>query len=148
VNAMDLGRHAQPARRRNEAIRGRDRRDLIIDPGPRRIQGARAGGAPEHAFDMGHFFGTPVYLGELRTDEAGRLVMLGGRGHSAALDPRMRPTTFANNDLWHDDVSDGPVRATVRIGADTFEAEPAMVAVAPPNFCPGLTGVVTLYDLL
>jgi hypothetical protein len=148
LNAMDLGTHALPARRRNEAIRGADRVQLLIDPGPRSVRGPNAGGAAAHRFDTGAFFGTPVYLGELRTDEAGRLLVLGGRGHSAPLDPRMRPTTFANNDFWHDDTADGPVRATVRVGDQTFEAEPAMVAVAPPNYGPGLAGVVTLYDLV
>src|SRR6266516_2732202 len=57
-------------------------------------------------------------------------------------------TTFANNDGWYDDVSDGPVRATVRIGGKEWEAEPAMVVIAPPNFGQGLYSVVTMYDVV
>src|SRR5262249_35588151 len=56
LNAMDLGPHALPARRRNEAVRGADRAQLVIDPGSRRISGTCAGGAPGHAFDTGQFF--------------------------------------------------------------------------------------------
>ena len=37
------------------------------------------------------------------------------------------PTTFANNDGWHDDVSDGPVHATVKIDGKTFDADGAWV---------------------
>src|SRR5262249_28523668 len=57
--------------------------------------------------------------------------------------------TFANNEGWYDDVSDGPVRARVRLsGQEAMDAEPAMVVVTPPNFGPGLFGVVTLYDVI
>jgi hypothetical protein len=48
-----------------------DRASLAIDPGPRRISGPDMQGGPQHTFDTGSFMGTPVYLGELRTDEAG-----------------------------------------------------------------------------
>ena len=89
-----------------------DRASLKIDPGPRRISGPNVGGGWEHTFDSGHFMGTRVYLGELCTDEAGRLVVLGGRGKSASR-TGMRAVTFANNDGWYDDMSDGPVTATV-----------------------------------
>jgi hypothetical protein len=147
LNAMDLGAYALEAPRRNAMFRGADRARLVIDPGQRSVSGREVSG-PAHRFDSGTFFGSPVYLGELRTDEAGRLVVLGGLGRSAALDLRMRPTTFANNDLWHDDTSDGPVRATIRATGRVFEAEAAMIAVAPPNIGQGLYGVVTMYDLL
>jgi hypothetical protein len=147
-NAMDLGDAAIPARRRNEAIVGKDRKSLLIDPGVCAITGRDAGGELGHRFDSGEFFGKKVYLGELRTDARGRLIVLGGLGDSAPFDPRMHATTFANNDFWHDDTSDGPVRATIRVGGNEFEAEPAMAVVAPPNFGQGLSGVVTLYDLV
>lgn len=56
--------------------------------------------------------------------------------------------TFANNNGWHDDTCDGPVRATVSIGGQEFEATPAHVVVAPPNFGPGLFSVVTMDDVV
>ncbi|WP_373371904.1 LodA/GoxA family CTQ-dependent oxidase [Archangium lansingense] len=73
----------------------------------------------------------------MRTDDKGRLLVLGGFGQSNSLDGSP-PTTFANNEGWHDDTSDGPVRATVTIGDRVLEAEPAMVVVAPPNYGPGV----------
>jgi hypothetical protein len=143
-NAMDLGDYAMEARYRNQDILGDERETLLIDPGSRSISGRDASGA---VFDTGQFMGKNVYLGELRTDEAGRLLVLGGYGHSASQN-NAPATTFANNDGWHDDISDGTVRASIKIDGAEYEAEPAMVAVTPPNFGPGLYGVVTLYDVV
>ena len=123
----------------------RDRQTLAIDPGSRCISGISQ---PAAAFDTGAFMDQPVYFGELRTDEAGRLLVFGGRGLSAPGTPSSAPaTTFANNDGWHDDVSDGPVHATITVGSQSFEAEPATVVVAAPNFAPGIYSVVTMYDV-
>jgi hypothetical protein len=147
LNAMDLGpKFAKTTALRNSTVTGADRRKLVIDPGPRTISGRNIMG-PQFLFDGGKFMGGPVPLGEVRTDGAGRLLVLGGFGSSASHPPKPA-TTFANNDGWHDDTSDGPVRATIRVGGQDFEAEPAMVAVTPPNYGPGLYGVVTLYDVV
>jgi hypothetical protein len=124
-----------------------DRASLAIDPGPRSISGPDVQGGPQHIFDTGSFMGTPVYLGELRTDEAGRLVVLGGRGKSAS-HTGTRAVTFANNDGWHDDVSDGPVTAQVKIGGTTLPVVPAWVVVAPPNYAPMQKSVRTMWDLM
>ena len=133
---------APPSYLRNAAVT--DRSTLAILPGPRSISGRAQGG---QTFDTGTFYGTPVYLGELRTDEAGRLLFLGGRGASASYDGKPA-TTFANNDGWHDDVSDGPVSATVTIGGREVPVDPAWVVTGPPNYAPDVIGVRTLYDLL
>jgi hypothetical protein len=147
-NAMDLGAHAQSSLRRNNLVTGADRRRLVIDPGSRTIAGPNQSGAG-FVFDTGEFQGQPVYLGELQTDEHGRLLVFGGRGQSApAAIPYSAATTFANNDGWHDDTSDGTVRATVRMHGQLFEAQPAIVAAAPPNFGQGLQSVVTMYDVV
>jgi hypothetical protein len=144
--AMDLPRNmAQPAKRRNATMRGgKGRGYLDITPVQQQISGTNS---PAVAFGDGTFWGKPVYLGELRTDSLGRLLFLGGNGTSQSFRPGYNPVTFANNDGWHDDVSDGPVRATV-IFADgsTAEAEPGYVATTPPNFAPGLVGLVTMDD--
>ncbi|WP_415919899.1 LodA/GoxA family CTQ-dependent oxidase [Tateyamaria sp. SN6-1] len=131
--------------KRNANFNGDDRERLSIRPSMRHISGCNAVSAP---FDDGTFFGKPVYLGELQTDDAGRLMFFGGRGKSEPLVPGTQPTTFANNDGWHDDTCDGPVRASVTLGGKTFEATPAHVIVAPPNFGPGLFGVVTMDDVV
>ncbi len=130
---------------RNANFTGDDRERLSIRPTARQICGADQTARP---FDDGKFFGKDVYLGELRTDAAGRLMFFGGHGLSEPLVPGDRPTTFANNDGWHDDTCDGPVRASVTLGGQTFEATPAHVVVAPPNFGPGLFGVVTMDDVV
>jgi L-lysine epsilon oxidase-like protein len=124
-----------------------DRASLTIDPGPRRISGKDVHGGPQHTFDTGRFVGTPVYLGEIATDEAGRLVVLGGRGKSASFNGT-RAVTFANNDGWHDDVSDGPVTAAVSIGGKKLAVDPAWVVVAPPNYAPMRKSVRTMWDLM
>ncbi len=136
---------------RNATVTGDARAGLVIDAGPRSIQGAGQSGAA-YAFN-GAFQGTPVYLGELRTDEAGRLLFLGGRGVSASPTgtPIFIPTdgnSFINADGWYDDASDGPVTAEVTIGGQSIPVEAAWVVTAPPNYAPEAVGVRTLYDLL
>jgi hypothetical protein len=127
--------------RRNE---GKPQSDLIIDPGPQRISGANQAMQTLR----GTFMKTmDVPLGDLLTDAAGRLIVLGGHGLSQSL-PQSTLTDFADNDGWCDDVSDGPVRATLRLNgsAEAIAADPAWVIVAPPDFAPPIDNVVTLYD--
>ena len=88
---------------------------------------------------------TNVKLGDLKTDDVGRLIVLGGHGKSAS-PLRSEIGNFANNDGWYDDVSDGPVTATIQIGSDTFEATPAWVVVAAPAYAPGIDNMMTWYD--
>jgi hypothetical protein len=136
---------AEPAPRRNRLYAGNARKQLAIDPGPRSVSGTNVVG-PE--FDNGTFLGSPIYLGELHTDDAGRLIVLGGRGTSFS--PRNDIlNTFANNDGWCDDTSDGPVRATIRIGDATIEADPGWVVVTPPNYGPSIAaGYISIYDVV
>ncbi|WP_225827175.1 LodA/GoxA family CTQ-dependent oxidase [Streptomyces naphthomycinicus] len=147
--ALDIPEAAQAEKSqlRNPKVTGEQRAGLVIDPGPRSVRGRDRADLPELRFDTGTFLGTPVYLGELRTDSAGRLVFLGGRGHSASAD-HLEATTFANNDGWYDDVCDGPVTAEVRLGGRSIPVEPAWVLVAPPNYAPQLKSVRTMYDLV
>ncbi len=136
------------ARRRNATIRGAARSQLVIDPGPRSVTGkSMPGTAAAQRFDTGKFFTLAVPLGELRTDEAGRLLVLGGHGVSRSLSGRP-PEDFCNNDNWHDDISDGPVDAKVTLDGAELPVEGAWVIVGPPNYAPGLKTVRTLHDLL
>lgn len=152
-NALDLKQYAMPSAFRNSAITGVLREQLVIDPGPKEISGRNRHGA-RYRCDQGYVnFNAgngphQVPLGELRTDEQGRLIVLGGFGKSAS-DSGSPATTFANNDGWYDDVSDGPVRARVKLAdGRVLDAAPAMVAVTPPNFGQGLYGAVTMYDVV
>lgn len=144
--AMDLPDGlSQPALRRNRDLPlPVDRSILDITPTPLSIEGRNA--APV-VFNDGTFWRKIVPLGELRTDEKGRLLFLGGHGVAAPFRKGLAPLTFANNVGWHDDICDGPVRATVTFpdGA-SIEAEPGYVAVTPPNYAPGITGLVTMDD--
>jgi hypothetical protein len=58
-----------------------DRASLNISPGERRIKGEKTS-CKKYQFADGAFVGKKVYLGELRTDEAGRLIVLGGHGRA------------------------------------------------------------------
>lgn len=120
-----------------------NRRQLVIDPGPSQISGINQNGAAL----SGSFMGKAVYLGELRSDEGGRLIVLGGHGVSASYDGR-QAVTFANNDGWHDDVSDGPVTADVEFEGRLLSVQPAWVIVAPPDYAPMQKSVRTMWDLM
>ena len=132
---------------RNADVPAAERDRLVIDPGPRSVHGRDRSGGPEHRFDTGTFMERPVYLGELRTDRSGRLIFLGGHGVSASVADKPADT-FANNDGWYDDISDGPVTAEVRIDGRPIPVEPAWVVTGPPNYAPELVSVRTMYDLV
>ncbi|HEX2834769.1 MAG TPA: LodA/GoxA family CTQ-dependent oxidase [Thermoanaerobaculia bacterium] len=145
--ALDIPQ-AQPVVRRNANFTGDDRKRLVIDPGPRSISGTDQSSKPEYTFDTGRFLDETVYLGELRTDDAGRLLFLGGYGISKTPFANNPPTTFANNNGWHDDVSDGPVDATVVYKGQSLPVDGAWVVTAPPNYAPDIVSVQTLYDVI
>ena len=90
---------------------------------------------------------TRVRLGEIKTDGAGRLIVLGGYG---------KADTWTNgsvsrirNDGWYDDTSDGPLRARIKVTGQEHaeDAVSAWVVVGPPDFAHGMECIVTMYDL-
>jgi len=122
--------------------------DLTIDPGARTLSGP----GQRQELDTGviRFSGHPpvtVPLGEVRTDDANHLLVLGGHG-SADSPAGNLIGSFWGNPGWYDDVSDGPVSATVRLRADgsTPAVLGAWVLVTPPKFAPHQDSVTTLYD--
>ena len=136
---------------RNPDVTGAGRDALCIDGGETRIMGLNM---QDSSFSMtGQFQGTSVYLGELRTDSVGRLLVFPGYGVSASpsdmpvFDPS-HPTSFNNAAGWYDDICDGPVHAKVRIGDRDFTADGAWVTSAPPNYAPDLTSWRTMDDLM
>lgn len=104
---------------------------------------------------VAHSAKVQVPLGELQTDEDGRLWVLGGLGHSDSVMPSNEigflnvGNYYANNDYWYDDTSDGPVRATVvpKNGAPAMEAESAWVLVVPPKYPVAARVLTTLYEV-
>ena len=133
---------APPTTLRNASVT--DRGMLSITPAPRKVAGIHAKPA---RFDDGKFMGKDVYLGEILTDDAGRLIVLGGHGKAASYDGS-RAITFANNEGWHDDISDGPVTARVLYDGVELSVAPAWVVVAPPNYGPNRKSVRTMWDLM
>ena len=92
-------------------------------------EASRAGGRPDQT-GRGAFWASPVYLGELRTDEEGRLIFLGGHGVSRPFRKGTRPLTFATTQAGT------MTSATGRCGRSTFAdmrrstRSPAMSAYA------------------
>lgn len=141
-----------------------DRASLETDFGPRQISGKLAGTQTfSKATGIGYANlrwvrgadGNPVidYLGQLRTDDNGRLLVFGGKGRSASsISPPQPLTHWSNNNYWFDDIADGPVTATLTMEDGRIipmdQAGNAWVLVAPPDFSPGLNAPVSLYDLL
>jgi L-Lysine epsilon oxidase N-terminal/L-lysine epsilon oxidase C-terminal domain len=134
----------KPARRNKDAA---SPEGLVIDAGLQSISGVSQGMNRLQGRFMDK---VDVPIGDLLTDAAGRLIVLGGFGKSQSVPPGVPLKSFVNNDGWCDDTSDGPVRAKVTLNgsAQTVEADPAWVLVAPPDFAPSIENAVTLYDVV
>lgn len=154
---------------------------LTIDPGPRTIFGSNAAPVKFNQQTVASFWDTSVgnitqlnnypqtfpsdsfpelfcpagqidTLGELQTDEFGRLLVLGGYGIACAwyppgsTDPYPLPQDV-DNDGWFDDTSDGPVSA-VLVFADTTiqEVAGAWVVSTDPAYAPQTLNIVSLWD--
>lgn len=161
---------------------------LIIDPGPRAIRGSDEGivrfdkqtiasywnGGNEIAqvasypksFPDDSF--TPLYtpvgkietLGELRTDEKGRLLFLSAYGKACAWyqpDGTPYPLTGGliepgvygdvNADGWFDDTGDGPVSAVLVFEDGSVQSvHQAWVVSTDPSYAPQILNVVSLWD--
>jgi hypothetical protein len=158
VNAGETG-YAPDHPLRNAAVTDpAEREKMIIDPGPRTLRkpGESAAFSRDHNPDDYPMTFPPEdlqpagidSLGEILTDDEGRLTVLGGYGASGSTDAKPYLDDYANNDRWWDDTSDGPVTARVVMSdGRTVDVETsAWVLVAPPRFAPELTNLVTLYD--
>lgn len=127
--------------RRNPGVA---RQELIIDPGLKKLD---ASSHQPVTFSGGKYRGRDVSLGSMHADDQGRLVVLGGSGHSASPSGQTI-TSFGNNKDWYDDTSDGPVTATLTVDDRSVPVDPAWVVVAPPDYGPGIKTPRTLHDLL
>ncbi len=144
-------------RRRNASVV--NPKDLWLDPGVRRI-GGRSAGPVEFSrttpaigpsfWPRQPLFPPIEYVGELRTDPAGRLVVLGGRGAVASIAGAADIRYYNNNDGWFDDIADGPVDALIKLKGvpQAVKAVAAWVLCAPPCFAPYSQHIVTLWDTL
>lgn len=155
VNPHDNGEHAPgiPTRMRNQYFTTTAQREkmLVIDPGAVSISGANTNwnGNDQNYAMKGRFWDSvDVGLGQVRTDAAGRLLVVPADGVSQS--PRGTAiTNFADNDGWHDDWCDGPVDARVTLSdGRVLDADGAWIACVGPDFAPEIPAISTLYDVV
>ena len=155
--------------RRNAAITNENARQrLIIDPGPRTVDHqtnrtahfTRDSDAYATTFPPALKPNSIDTLGDLLTDDSGRLLVLGGHGNSGSYlfddefgQPRI--DDYANNDGWFDDTSDGPVMARLVMFSPLVQRiryvdveHPAWVVCAYPAYVPEILDVVTMDDVI
>lgn len=134
----------------------KERQTLIIDPGPRSVSGPNQSIAfdknsvpsgypaqfpPDHVTS-----GTPITtLGDLKTDDEGRLIVLGGYGNAGGNEPL---TSYGGSNTWHDDISDGPVYCTITYKDGTEVSLQAWVIIGSPDFAPEIVNISALSDTM
>jgi hypothetical protein len=124
--------------------------ELIIKGGEKTITGKNSNGV---FFDSAKYKKDIVYLGELKTDSNGNLIVLGGYGNSKS--PSNAPLAATPNsgfyfsDDWYDDTSDGYVFGEITLADGTkFQTNSSWIIVGPPDFAPGVRSFVSLYDII
>ena len=154
---------------RNAEIKNKtERQRLIIDPGPQVVD-LKTQRRASFDRDTGDVYaatfppkGMTPYdidtLGDILTDDSGRLLVLGGHGYSGSFlsgfgQPRI--DTYANNDGWFDDTSDGPVHARLIMHSEEVNATryidveyPSWVVAAYPAYVPEVLDMITLDDVV
>lgn len=139
----------------NPDVQGEARKALMIDPGPRSIERPGdvvaisrydiPGDYPFGSFPPAASGGNQIdVLGELRMDQDGNLVALGGLGNVSGSGDI---TSFRGASGYFDDVADGLVLATIHLSTgETVDAEPAWLLVGSPKYAPELVNITTLWD--
>jgi hypothetical protein len=155
-------------------------RKLTIDPGPRTISGVNSAPVrfdrkttasfwdectgqvttidnypksfPSDSFKLFSPSGDIDTLGQLQTDESGRLLVLGGYGRACAWkDPNTNKPYPLNDDVdndgWFDDTSDGPVSAVLVFkDGSTAQVKGAWAVATDPSYAPQTLNLVSLWD--
>lgn len=160
--------YGEKHKRRNADITDPEaRQKLIIDPGPQVVNATtRRNGSftREHGDIYAPTFPPQLdpnsinTLGDLKTDNHGRLLVLGGHGNSGTVNTGLghpRIDTYANNDGWFDDTSDGVVMARLVMFSEEvgrlryIDVEyPAWVIVGYPAYVPEILDMITIEDVV
>lgn len=110
---------------------------------------------PQDSFPMYNPWGEIDTLGEMRTDDRGRLIVPGGYGRVSSI---VRPTPGGglepypleepvDNDGWFDDCSDGPVDAVLIFDdGSRVRVHGAWLNVTDPSYAPQTQNAVSLWD--
>lgn len=151
---------------RNKSVTGENRQSLIIDPGPRTLtvdetcNNKRTIAFNEQTVPKNYpaqfpkkpsegqpFYGTLVEsLGNLVTDDKGRLVVIGAFGHAGGSE---KLESYGGADTWHDDISDGPVYCTIKLKHQSAPITlSAWVIVGSPDFAPEIVNISNLSDTM
>ncbi len=136
----------------------KDRSSLIIDGGKQEISCPKKPlnrKKTNNKYDAvcvesfrGTFMDRSVYLGDMFVkSESNRLYVVGGKGEAKNINGE-RAVTFANNEGWYDDISDGPVAAAVTYKGKELKVEPAWIICGPPDYAPMQKSVRTMWDLM
>ena len=153
----DKGYKAENVPLRNSEITGSDRNGLILDPGPRTLDGPSQNASFNLATKKELTPNSIDNLGSMYTDSASNLYVFGGQGNSGTtnVNPSDYPnylyatTAYANNKGWYDDVADGPVTATIIMeDGSEIEVEGAWCIAGPPGYAPQIVNQVNLYDTM
>ncbi|KAG0698477.1 hypothetical protein DFH29DRAFT_941196 [Suillus ampliporus] len=130
------------------------RSDLIVDS-VQTIEGLELQAPLDGRFRGSQQEAVDVHLGEIRTDERGRLIFIGGAGYSRSVakpgEPHFQPDIISEFDSidWIDDTCDGWVDVEVKHADLTFTArQKSTVLSAPPKFAWGIQSPTTMYDLI
>jgi hypothetical protein len=145
-NAIEKPRkgRGQPEIKNRRNANVANRKSLEIDPG---VVSINAPGSID-LVDRGNQTGIDC-LGQLRMQDDGRLLFLGGFGKTAKMEGASPLEEYANNDGWFDDMCDGSIQAKIAFTDGRIEeAQSAWVIVGPPDFAPAIGNVVSLYDTI
>lgn len=93
-------------------------------------------------------------LGDMETDEFGRLIVVGAYGKASGFkgagiyDPKAELENAVNNDCWYDDTADGPVTAVLVFTDGTSHAVEgsSWVVTSDPSYAPQIANVVSLWE--
>ena len=93
--------------------RNTEREDLAIDTGPVKISGKDKSKVLNGELGV-TIPKNRIRLGDLKSDAAGRLLVLGGHGDSRDLE-QLFQFEIIQNSGWFDDTSDGRVKARIKV---------------------------------
>lgn len=149
-------------------------RKLTIDPGPRVVKGSAKSAVncdadstaqywhnnqvsdltnypksfPNDSFtDLNCSSGAIDTLGEIQTDQQGRLIFSGGYGKACSWGGA-KLGDDVNNDQWFDDACDGPVTAVLAFDDGSYQTVQghAWVTATDPAYAPQTLNIVPLFD--
>jgi hypothetical protein len=142
---VTLGTSSDPS-----TINAANRKQLVLDPGPRTVSGPKAAPQDFAVAAKGTQPFSITTLGQILTDAECNLIVLGGEGNSGSTDMPVQIQQYANNNGWFDDVSDGPVSGALLLqdGSKVAIDAPAWVLCGPPKYAPEIINLVSMYDTM